>query len=290
MRQLKITQQITQRTEQSAVRYFQDINKYSLISAEEEVMLSVRIRKGDDAALEKLVVSNLRFVVSVAKQYMNQGLSFPDLINQGNLGLVKAAKRFDETRGFKFISYAVWWIRQSIMEALAEQTRIVRLPLNRISSINKISKASSRLEQELEREPSNEEIAGYLDFNENEVENLKLIKRRQLSFDKTLSYNGENDYSLYDVVKNENFPSPDSQLMKESTKINIQRAIEKLSDRESGVLIKYFGLNNTRAFSIYDIAMEYGTSTERIRQIKNKAIEKLRTMLKHSNNFAEVLN
>ncbi len=290
MRQLKITQQITQRTEQSAVRYFQDINKYTLISPEEEVTLSARIRNGDNAALEKLVVSNLRFVVSVAKQYLNQGLSFSDLINQGNLGLVKAAKKFDETRGFKFISYAVWWIRQSIMEALAEQTRIVRLPLNRISSINKVSKATARLEQELEREPSEEEIAQFLDYTADEVENLNLIKRRQLSFDKPLSYNGENDFSLYDVVKNENFPTPDNQLMHESMKINIQRAISKLSEREAGVLIKYFGLNNSTALSLYDIAREYGTSSERIRQIKNNALEKLRKVLKHSIHFAEAFN
>lgn len=290
MRQLKITQQITQRTEQSAIRYFQDINKYSLISAEEEVSLSARIRNGDNAALEKLVVSNLRFVVSVAKQYLNQGLSFSDLINQGNLGLVKAAKKFDETRGFKFISYAVWWIRQSIMEALAEQTRIVRLPLNRISSINKISKATARLEQELEREPSEDEIAQFLDYTEDEVEKINKIKKRQISFDKPLSYNGENDFCLYDVVKNENFPTPDNKLMNESMKINIQRAIGKLSDREAGVLIKYFGLNNSRALSLFDIAREYGTSSERIRQIKNKALDKLRRLLDQSIHFAEAFN
>lgn len=229
MRQLKITQQITQRNELSTVRYFQDINKYSLITAEEEVSLAIRIRHGDDVALEKLVVANLRFVVSVAKQYQNQGLSFPDLINQGNLGLVKAAKKFDETRGFKFISYAVWWIRQSIMEAISEHTRIVRLPLNRISSINKISKAIPYLEQQLEREPTNAEIAKYLEFSLEEVETINRIKRNQISFDKPLMHDGESDFSLYDIIQNEDFPTPDNHLMDESVRTNIQRAIAKLS-------------------------------------------------------------
>jgi len=288
MRQLKITQQITQRNEQSTVRYFQDINKYSLITAEEEVSLSVRIRNGDNVALEKLVVANLRFVVSVAKQYQNQGLSFPDLINQGNLGLVKAATKFDETRGFKFISYAVWWIRQSIMEAISEHTRIVRLPLNRISSINKISKAIPYLEQQLEREPTNDEIAKYLEFSEEEVQTINSIKKRQISFDKPLMHDGESDFSLYDIIQNEDFPTPDNHLMDESVKTNIQRALGKLSDREAGVLTMCYGLNNSTALSLYDIATEYGTSTERIRQIKNSALVKLRNLLKHSNEYAQV--
>ncbi|HSM49046.1 MAG TPA: RNA polymerase sigma factor RpoD/SigA, partial [Draconibacterium sp.] len=232
MRQLKITQQITQRNDQSTVRYFQDINKYSLISAEEEVSLSVRIRGGDTVALEKLVVANLRFVVSVAKQYQNQGLSFPDLINQGNLGLVKAATKFDETRGFKFISYAVWWIRQSIMEAISEHTRIVRLPLNRISSINKISKAIPFLEQKLEREPTNSEIAEYMEISLEEVETANSIKKKQISFDMPLVNDGESDFSLYDIVQNEDFPTPDNHLIDESLRTNIQRAIGKLTDRE----------------------------------------------------------
>src|SRR5665811_2170402 len=236
MRQLKITQQITQLNEQSTVRYFQDINKYSLITAEEEVELSIRIRNGDDIALEKLVVANLRFVVSVAKQYQNQGLSFPDLINQGNLGLVKAAKRFDETRGFKFISYAVWWIRQSIIQAISEQTRIVRLPLNRLSSINKISKAIPFLEQKLEREPTNDEIAEYLELSKEEVDVANSVKRRQISFDMPLINGGESDFSLYDIIQNEDFPTPDNGLMEESVKKNIQRAIDKLTSREAGVL------------------------------------------------------
>jgi RNA polymerase primary sigma factor len=288
MRQLKITQQITQRNEQSTVRYFQDINKYSLITAEEEVSLSIRIRNGDTVALEKLVVANLRFVVSVAKQYQNQGLSFPDLINQGNLGLVKAAQKFDETRGFKFISYAVWWIRQSIMEAISEHTRIVRLPLNRISSINKISKAIPYLEQQLEREPTNSEIAKYLEFSLEEVETVNSIKKRQISFDKPLTHDGESDFSLYDIIQNEDFPTPDNHLMDESVRTNIQRAIGKLSDREAGVLTMCYGLNNSTVLSLYDIAVQYGTSTERIRQIKNSALIKLRNLLKHSNEYAEV--
>jgi len=288
MRQLKITQQITQRNEQSTVRYFQDINKYSLITAEEEVSLSVRIRSGDTVALEKLVVANLRFVVSVAKQYQNQGLSFPDLINQGNLGLVKAAQKFDETRGFKFISYAVWWIRQSIMEAVSEHTRIVRLPLNRISTINKISKAIPFLEQQLEREPTNSEIATYLEMSLEEVETANSIKKKQISFDKPLINDGESDFSLYDIIQNEDFPTPDNHLIDESVRTNIQRAIGKLTDREAGVLTMCYGLNNSMVLSLYDIANSYGTSTERIRQIKNSALVKLRNLLKHSNEYAQI--
>lgn len=288
MRQLKITQQITQRNEQSTVRYFQDINKYSLITAEEEVSLSVRIRAGDTIALEKLVVANLRFVVSVAKQYQNQGLSFPDLINQGNLGLVKAATKFDETRGFKFISYAVWWIRQSIMEAISEHTRIVRLPLNRISSINKIAKAIPYLEQQLERDPTNSEIANYLEISLQEVETANSIKKKQISFDKPLINDGESDFSLYDIIQNENFPTPDNHLIDESVRTNIHRAIGKLTEREAEVLTKCYGLNNSTAFSLFDIASSYGTSTERIRQIKNSALIKLRNLLKHSNEYVQV--
>jgi RNA polymerase primary sigma factor len=288
MRQLKITQQITQRNDQSTVRYFQDINKYSLISAEEEVSLSIRIRNGDTVALEKLVVANLRFVVSVAKQYQNQGLSFPDLINQGNLGLVKAATKFDETRGFKFISYAVWWIRQSIMEAISEHTRIVRLPLNRISSINKIAKAIPLLEQQLEREPTNSEIAKFMEISLEEVETANSIKKKQISFDKPLVNDGESDFSLYDIVQNENFPAPDNHLIDESLRKNIQRAISKLTEREAGVLTMCYGLNNSTALSLFDIAVSYGTSTERIRQIKNSALVKLRNLLKHTNEYADI--
>jgi RNA polymerase primary sigma factor len=252
------------------------------------VSLSIRIRSGDTVALEKLVVANLRFVVSVAKQYQNQGLSFPDLINQGNLGLVKAAQKFDETRGFKFISYAVWWIRQSIMEAISEHTRIVRLPLNRISSINKIAKAIPFLEQQLEREPTNSEIAKYLEISLEEVETANSIKKKQISFDKPLINDGESDFSLYDIIQNEDFPTPDNHLIDESVRTNIQRAIRKLSEREAGVLTMCYGLNNSTVLSLYDIANSYGTSTERIRQIKNSALIKLRNLLKHSNEYAQV--
>ncbi|MCD6345865.1 MAG: RNA polymerase sigma factor RpoD/SigA, partial [Bacteroidales bacterium] len=257
MRQLKITKQITQRTDESINRYFQEISKYSMITAEEEVELSVRIRNGDNAALEKLVVANLRFVISVAKQYQNQGLSFSDLINEGNLGLVKAAKKFDETRGFKFISYAVWWIRQSIIQAISEQTRIVRLPLNRLSSINKISKAIPYLEQEFEREPTDAEIAEYLDLSSDEVNLANKIKKRQVSFDKPLSHDGDNDFSLYDIVQTGNIPSPDSVIMQESLVTNINRALKKLSQREASILTLSFGLCNTPIQSLNDIAIKY---------------------------------
>ncbi|MFW6371815.1 MAG: sigma-70 family RNA polymerase sigma factor, partial [Bacteroidota bacterium] len=245
MRQLKITKQITRRGEESINRYFQDINKYSMISAEEEVELSVRIKQGDEAALNKLVLANLRFVISVAKQYQDQGLSFPDLINEGNVGLVKAAKKFDETRGFKFISYAVWWIRQSIIQAISEQTRIVRLPLNKLASINKITKAIPYLEQELGREPTDAELAEHLDLSSEEVEIANSIKKRQISFDMPLSNDESSDFNLYDLVQTGNIPSPDNEVMFESMTINIQRALNKLSKRESDVLTLSFGLSNT---------------------------------------------
>ena len=213
MRQLKITKQITHRNEESIGRYFHEISKYSVLSAEEEVELTVRIRKGDDVALEKLVVANLRFVVSVAKQYQNQGLSFSDLINEGNVGLVKAATKFDETRGFKFISYAVWWIRQSIIQAISEQTRVVRLPLNKLSAINKIAKAFPYLEQEYERGPTDAELANYLELSDEEVEVANNIKRRQISFDMPLSNDNDSNANLYDVVQMETMPAPDNNVM-----------------------------------------------------------------------------
>lgn len=288
MRQLKITKQITQRSDQSTVLYFQEISKYPLISVEEEVDLAVRIRNGDDVALEKLVVANLRFVVSVAKQYQNQGLSFPDLINQGNLGLVKAAQKFDETRGFKFISYAVWWIRQSIVQAISEQTRIVRLPLNRLTSINKINKAIPYLEQQLEREPTTDEIAEYLELSHEEVSVANTVKRRQVSFDMPLVHNGESDFSLYDVVENEDFPTPDNGLLEDSLKLDIQRAIDKLTPREAGVLNMSFGLNNSTVYSLHDIAHKFGTSTERIRQIRKSSLHKLRGILKRNEEYANI--
>ncbi len=287
MRQLVITKQITRRNEESINRYFQEINKYPMITAEEEVELSMRIKQGDDVALEKLVVSNLRFVVSVAKQYQNQGLSFSDLINEGNVGLVKAAGKFDETRGFKFISYAVWWIRQTIIQAISEQTRIVRLPLNRISSINKVAKAIPFLEQEFEREPTNEEIAEYLDISKEEVERANMIKKRQISFDKPLTHDGESDFNLYDLVQTGNIPSTDSHVIKESTSTNISRALSKLSEREAEVLIMSFGLFNTPLYSLQDISAKFYVSSERIRQIRCNGLSKLKTILKNKNAFLE---
>ena len=287
MRQLKITKQITQRTDESISRYFQEISKYSMITAEEEVELTVRIRNGDVSALKKLVVANLRFVVSVAKQYQNQGLSFPDLINEGNLGLVKAAQKFDETRGFKFISYAVWWIRQSIIQAISDQTRIVRLPLNRLSSINKITKAIPYLEQEFEREPTDAELAEYLDLTNDEVKLANDIKKRQISFDTPLSPNGDNDFSLYDFVQTGNIPSPDSNIMKESVVTNIQRALNKLTKREATILTMSFGLCSTPVYSLHDIALKFDMSSERIRQIRSKGLSKLKEILKGKYAFLE---
>ena len=287
MRQLKITKQITQRTDESISRYFQEISKYSMITAEEEVELSIRIRQGDTDAFEKLVVSNLRFVISVAKQFQNQGLSFSDLINEGNLGLVKAAKKFDETRGFKFISYAVWWIRQSIIQAISEQIRIVRLPLNRLSSINKITKAIPYLEQEFEREPTDAEIADYLDLTNDEVTLANDIKRRQVSFDMPLSQQGDNEFSLYDLVQTGSIPSPDSGIMTESMMTNISRALKKLTPREAAILTMSFGLCSTPTYSLTDIALQYNMSSERVRQIRSRGLIKLKDMLKDKYAFLE---
>ncbi len=287
MRQLRITKQITQRADESISRYFHEISKHSMITAEEEVELSVRIRNGDDDALEKLVVANLRFVISVAKQYQNQGLSFSDLINEGNLGLVKAAKKFDETRGFKFISYAVWWIRQSIIQAISDQTRIVRLPLNRLSSINKITKAIPYLEQEFEREPTDDEIAGYLDLTNDEVKLANDIKKRQVSFDKPLLNDGDNEFSLYDIVQTGNIPSPDNNTMIESLVTNIKRALSKLTKREAAILTMSFGLFSTPIYSLHDIALEYDMSSERVRQIRSRGLLKLKTLLNENCTLVE---
>lgn len=287
MRQLKITKQITRRDEESINRYFQEVNKYSMISAEEEVVLSVRIRNGDHDALEELVVANLRFVISVAKQFQNQGLSFSDLINEGNLGLVKAAQKFDETRGFKFISYAVWWIRQAIIQAISDQTRIVRLPLNRLSSINKISKAIPYLEQKFEREPSDNEIAEYLDLTHEEVQMANDIKKRQISFDMPLSQDGESDFSLYDLVQNSNIPAPDNNAMKESVTTNVSRALSKLTKREASILTMSFGLCGTPCYTLHDIALEFDMSSERIRQIRSRGLYKLKNLLKGKYAFLE---
>jgi RNA polymerase primary sigma factor len=277
---MKIAKQITQRTEDSINRYFQEINKFPMISAEEEVELAIRIRNGDEEALEKLVVANLRFVVSVAKQYQNQGLSLSDLINEGNHGLVKAAKRYDETRGFKFISYAVWWIRQSIIQAISDQTRIVRLPLNRVSAIKKITRAIPLLEQTLERDPTDEEIAGYLEISCAEVKIANDIKKGQVSFDMPFSQNGESDYSLYDVVQTGDIPSPDNKTNIESMVININRALSKLNPREAQIIIMSFGLFGTPVLRLHDIAEKYDMSSERIRQIRGKGLSKLKILLK----------
>ncbi|MBN1599293.1 MAG: RNA polymerase sigma factor RpoD/SigA [Bacteroidales bacterium] len=285
MRQLKITKQITQRTDESITRYFQEINKYELITADEEVELSMRIKKGDNRALERLVVANLRFVISVAKQYQNQGLSFPDLVNEGNLGLVKAASRFDATRGFKFISYAVWWIRQSIIQAIGEQTRVVRLPLNRLTSIKKITRAIPFLEQELERAPTNTEIADFLDITTEEVFVANNIKKRQVSFDMPVPQNNDSDFSLYDIIQTGNIPPTDSNVMNDSVIININRALSKLSRREASIIIMSFGLFNTPIYSLHDIALEFEMSSERVRQIKTKGLSKLKNLLKGKESF-----
>jgi len=287
MRQLKITRQITQRTEASINRYFQEISNYPMISTDEEVELSVQIRNGDEDALHRLVVANLRFVISVAKQFQNQGLSFPDLINEGNLGLLRAAKRFDETRGFKFISYAVWWIRQAILQAISEHTRVVRLPLNRLSSINKISKAIPYLEQELEREPTDDEIAEYLEMPNNDVNIANKIKNRHISFDKPLSQDGNDEFNLYDLIQAGNIPSPDEDVMRESIVTNINRALGKLSEKEANILSMSFGLSDTAIYTLQEIALTYNMTSERIRQIRNKSILKLKRLLKENSAFLD---
>ena len=287
MRQLKITRQITQRTEASINRYFQEISNYPMISTDEEVELSVQIRNGDEDALHRLVVANLRFVISVAKQFQNQGLSFPDLINEGNVGLLRAAKRFDETRGFKFISYAVWWIRQAILQAISEHTRVVRLPLNRLSSINKISKAIPYLEQELEREPTDDEIAEYLEMPNNDVNIANKIKNRHISFDKPLSQDGNDEFNLYDLIQTGNIPSPDEDIMRESIVTNINRALGKLSEKEANILSMSFGLSDTPIYTLQEIALTYNMTSERIRQIRNKSILKLKRLLKENSAFLD---
>ncbi|WP_435134892.1 sigma-70 family RNA polymerase sigma factor [Formosa sp. A9] len=274
MRQLKITKQVTNRESKSLDKYLQDISKMPLITADEEVELAQRIKAGDQIALDKLTTANLRFVVSVAKQYQNQGLTLPDLINEGNAGLVKAAKRFDETRGFKFISYAVWWIRQAILQALAEQSRIVRLPLNKIGSINKINKAYSFLEQSHERPPSADEIANELDMTVSEVKQSLKNSGRHLSMDAPLK-EGETS-SLYDVVKSGESPNPDNNLMHESLNLEINRALDTLSTRESDVIKLFFGLSNEAPMSLDEIGETFDLTRERVRQIKEKGIRRLR--------------
>jgi RNA polymerase primary sigma factor len=274
MRQLKITKQVTNRETASLDKYLQEIGKVELITAEEEVELARRIRQGDQAALEKLTKANLRFVVSVSKQYQNQGLSLPDLINEGNLGLIKAAQRFDETRGFKFISYAVWWIRQSILQALAEQSRIVRLPLNKIGSINKINKAFSKLEQEYEREPSAEEIAELLELTENDVKESMKNSGRHISMDAPLVQGEESN--MYDVLRSNDSPSPEAGLINDSLRKEIDRALSTLTAREADVIKYYFGLNGEHAMTLEEIGEKFDLTRERVRQIKEKAIRRLK--------------
>ena len=276
MRQLKITKSITNRESQSLEKYLQEIGKVDLITPEEEVNLAIRIKQGDQRALEKLTKANLRFVVSVAKQYQNQGLSLSDLINEGNLGLIKAAQRFDETRGFKFISYAVWWIRQSILQALAEQSRIVRLPLNKVGLSNKISKAYSQLEQEYEREPSPDELATILEINTDEVEATLGVAARHVSMDAPF-IDGE-DNSLLDVLENPNAVSADEELdHHDSLRREIERSLSTLTDRQKDVIMLYFGIAVEHPMSLEDIGEKFGLTRERVRQSKDKAITKLRT-------------
>lgn len=274
MRQLKITKQVTNRETASLDKYLQEIGKVDLITADEEVELAQRIKAGDQIALEKLTKANLRFVVSVAKQYQNQGLTLPDLINEGNLGLIKAAQRFDETRGFKFISYAVWWIRQSILQALAEQSRIVRLPLNKIGSINKINKTYAFLEQSHERPPSAEEIAKELDMTINDVKESMKNSGRHVSMDAPL-IEGE-DSNLYDVLNSGESPNPDRKLLHESLRIEINRALETLTPREADVVKLYFGLGEHQPMTLEEIGETFDLTRERVRQIKEKAIRRLK--------------
>ena len=274
MRQLKITKQVTNRETASLDKYLQEIGKVDLITADEEVELAQRIKAGDQRALEKLTKANLRFVVSVEKQYQNQGLTLPDLINEGNLGLIKAAQRFDETRGFKFISYAVWWIRQSILSALAEQSRIVRLPLNKIGSINKINKMYALLEQSNERPPSAEEIAKELDMTVNDVKESMKNSGRHLSMDAPL-VEGE-DSNLYDVLRSGESPNPDRELIHESLRTEIERALETLTPREADVVRLYFGLGDQHPMTLEEIGETFDLTRERVRQIKEKAIRRLK--------------
>jgi RNA polymerase primary sigma factor len=273
MRQLKITKSITNRESQSLDKYLQDIGKEELITAEEEVELARKIKQGDQKALEKLTRANLRFVVSVAKQYQNQGLTLGDLINEGNLGLIKAAKRFDETKGFKFISYAVWWIRQSILQAIAEQSRIVRLPLNQVGSLSKISKAFSRLEQEFEREPSPEELADNLETTVEKISDTLSNSGRHVSMDAPFVQGEEN--TLLDVLENSD-PNTDSNLINESLSEEIKRSLSTLTEREREIIVLFFGLSTNHPLSLEEIGEKFNLTRERVRQIKDKALQRLR--------------
>jgi RNA polymerase primary sigma factor len=273
MRQLKITKQVTNRDTPSLDKYLQEIGRVELISPEEEVNLAKKIRAGDGDALRKLINANLRFVVSVAKQYQNQGMGLPDLINEGNLGLMKAAQRFDETRGFKFISYAVWWIRQAILQGLAEQARIVRLPVNKIGSINRINRAFAKLEQEYEREPNSQEIADMLEMIPEDVKEALKTNGRTVSMDAPLS--SEEDNNMYDVLQSNETPSPDKNLINESLSFEIERALSTLSSREAKVLKLYFGLGMKHPYTLEEIGEELDLTRERVRQIKEKAIKRI---------------
>ncbi|MFT6719151.1 MAG: RNA polymerase primary sigma factor [Sphingobacteriales bacterium] len=276
MRQLKIVKQVTNRETASLDKYLQEIGKVELITAEEEVELAQRIKKGDQAALEKLTKANLRFVVSVSKQYQNQGLTLPDLINEGNLGLIKAAQRFDETRGFKFISYAVWWIRQSILQALAEQSRIVRLPLNKIGSINKVNKKYSELEQIMERPPTVHEIAKELEMSIEEVKQSLKNSGRHVSMDAPLKDGDESSSNMYDVMSSGDAPSPETDLMQDSLRKEIDRALSTLTAREADVVKLYFGLSGQHPMTLEEIGEKFDLTRERVRQIKEKAIRRLK--------------
>lgn len=276
MRQLKITKQVTNRETASLDKYLQEIGREDLISADEEVELAVKIRQGDKRALDRLTKANLRFVVSVAKQYQNQGLTLPDLINEGNVGLIKAAQRFDETRGFKFISYAVWWIRQSILQSLAEQARIVRLPLNKIGTINKIGKAFSELEQRFERPPTADELADYLDVTVEEVRQSLSNTGRHVSMDAPLSEGDESSSSMYDVLPNDYMNSPEKELVTDSLRKDIERSLSTLTSREGEVVRLYYGLNGRYPLTLEEIGEQFDLTRERVRQIKEKAIRRLK--------------
>ncbi|MBQ6755263.1 MAG: RNA polymerase sigma factor RpoD/SigA [Bacteroidales bacterium] len=274
MRQLKISKQLTNREITSLDKYLQEIGRLEMITPEEEVVLAQKIKQGDQAALDKLTKANLRFVVSVAKQYQNQGMSLPDLINEGNVGLIKAAQRFDETRGFKFISYAVWWIRQSILQALAEQSRIVRLPLNKIGSMNKMNKAFAKLEQEYERTPNYEEVAATLDIPDNEVRESMRHSGKHLSMDAPLA--NDEDNTMYDFMRSDEDTTPESELMYESLKTEINRAVSTLSPKEADIIRMFFGLDGYTPMTLDEIGEKFDLTRERVRQIKEKAIKRLK--------------
>lgn len=281
MRQLKIAKQLTNRENESLDKYLQEIAKVQLITPEEEVVLAQRIKQGDQVALYKLTMANLRFVVSVAKQYQNQGLSLPDLINEGNLGLIKAAQRFDETKGFKFISYAVWWIRQSVLQAIAEHARIVRLPLNKIGAINKINKTLSAFEQENQRDPNIDEIAQIMGVSVNEVNEAMKISGKHVSVDTPVS--PDEDITMLDLMKNEDTQNPESELLMDSLRTEIERSISTLVHKEADILRNYYGLNGLKPLTVEEIAQKFDLTKERVRQIKDKAIRRLKNSYRSKN-------